>query len=206
MRVFLHTVAALVMAAAIAAPSWAGPIEEISALQKGMKTVSAPFTQKKMTELLARPIKSKGTFYFKQGAGVRWVYDGQMVVVYDGVTLWLHYTEMDEAEKVKGIAGFSGPLSFDVVQLKKDYVIKAAREASGDIALELKPKVRMPFVSMRMVFAGGEAFPREVTVREESGDETVITFAKTKLNVKLKDSLFVFKPPRGVTVKERQFQ
>lgn len=206
MGMFCRLMTMIFITAAFAVPSWAGPIEDVSKLQKGMQSVKAPFTQKKVTELLARPIKSKGTFYFKHGAGVRWVYDGQMVVIYDGATLWLHYIEMDEAEKVNGIAGFSGPLSFDVLELQKDYEIKATREASGDIALELKPKVKMPFASMRMVFSKDRAFPREVTVREESGDETVITFAKTKFNVKLKDKLFKFKPPKGVIVRERNFQ
>ncbi len=205
MNIFIRLMTALLISMAMAMPSKAGPIDDVSKLQKGMKSVRAPFTQKKMTELLARPIKSKGTFYFKQGAGVRWVYDGQMVVIYDGATLWLHYTEMDEAEKINGIAGFSGPLSFDVLELQKDYEIKASHEYKGDIALELKPKVKMPFASMRMVFLKGEAFPHEVTVREESGDETVITFAKTKFNVKLKDKLFKFKPPKGVIVRERDF-
>ncbi|MFC1549450.1 outer membrane lipoprotein carrier protein LolA [Nitrospirota bacterium] len=188
----------LISAAAIlliCAPSWAGPVEDLSELQKGLKSVRVAFKQKKHTELLPRPVKSRGTFYFSQGSGVRWEYDGQMVVIYDNSTLYLHYTEMGEAEKVDGIAGFNGPLSFNVVDLQKNYDIRAKRSDTGDITLTLVPEARMPFASMLMSFRKGKPFPYEVRVREESGDETVISFEKPELNNKLKKSLFVFKPP-----------
>jgi len=190
----------------ICTPSWAGPLEDISVLQKDLKSVRADFLQEKRTELLPRPVKSRGTFYFSQGMGVRWEYDGQMVVIYDNRTLYLHYTEMGEAEKVEGIAGFNGPLSFNVEDLKKDYHLKAESAASGDIALTLLPRARMPFASMLMHFRQGSAFPYEVRVREESGDETVIRFIDPEFNTRLSKGLFVFKPARGVKVRERKFE
>lgn len=181
-------------------------VNELSVLQGEVKSVRAPFSQKKHTELLMRPVKSKGTFYFKRGAGVRWVYDGQMVVIYDNSTLYLHYIELGEAEKVRGITGFSGPLSFNVRELMKDYTIKADRAPDGRTMLELLPRERMPFKMMKMGFNKGEPFPHEVRVIEETGDETVITFLDPEYNVKLKDSLFRFKPPRGVKVTERDYE
>ena len=187
-------------------PAMAGPVEDISLLQKGnLKSVRAPFKQKKQTELLPRPVKSKGTFYFKEGAGVRWVYDYQMVAIYDGSSLYLHYIELDDAEQIDGIAGFSGPLSFNVAELKKDYDIKAKVDsASGDIALKLTPSKRMPFVFMRMLFHKGQAFPYEVSVHEKSGDVTRINFIEPEFNIDLKDDLFKFTPPKGVTVRHRK--
>ena len=190
----------------ISAPSWAGPVDDISRLQKGLKSVRVAFKQKKHTELLPRPVKSKGIFFFSHGSGVRWEYDGQMVVIYDNKTLYLHYTELGEAEKVDGIAGFNGPLSFNVEDLGRDYDIRAHRSDLGDITLTLVPKARMPFASMLMSFRKGKSFPYEVRVREEAGDETVISFAEPELNIKLKRSLFVFKPPRGVKVRQRRFE
>ena len=189
-------------------PALAGPIEDISLLQKDkLKSVRAPFKQKKQTELLPRPVKSKGTFYFKQGVGVRWVYDGQMVAIYDGSSLYLHYIELDEAEQVDGIAGFSGPLSFNIAELKRDYSIKAeVTSVSGDITLKLTPKKRMPFAFMRMLFHKGQAFPYEVSVHEEAGDVTRISFMEPEFNIDLKDDLFRFTPPRGVTVRHKKFQ
>lgn len=190
----------------ISVPSWAGPIEKLSDLQSDMKSVRVEFRQEKHTELLPRPVKSRGTFYFKEGSGVRWEYDGQMVVIYDNKTLYLHYIELEEAEKVKGIAGFNGPLSFNVADLKKDYDIKAENSGSGDITLTLLPRSRMPFASMLMHFSKGKAFPDEVRVMEEAGDETVIRFNEPSINIKLGKGLFMFKPPKGVRVNERKYR
>ena len=203
MRKFLISTAAILL---IPASSLAGPLETLSELQKGMKSVRAPFRQEKRTELLPRPIKSRGTFFFKDSFGVRWEYDGQMVVIYDNSSLYLHYTEMEEAEKVNGVAGFKGPLSFNVKDLKKNYHIKAIGSESGDITLELMPRAQMPFSLMKMYFRKSEPFPYEVRVLEETGDETVIMFIDPEINVRLKDSLFVFKPPRGVKVRERDYK
>jgi outer membrane lipoprotein-sorting protein len=201
-----RTILCLAVILLISSPSWAGPVDDLSIIQKGLKSVRVTFKQKKHTELLPRPVKSKGTFFFSQGSGVRWEYDGQMVVIYDNKTLYLHYTEMEEAEKVDGIAGFKGPLSFNVEDLGRDYDIRADRSDAGDITIILVPKARMPFASMLMSFSKGSPFPYEVRVREEAGDETVISFAEPELNIKLKSSLFVFKPPRGVKVRERKFE
>jgi outer membrane lipoprotein-sorting protein len=190
---------------AIACPraAEAGPVDDIRQWQKGISTVKAEFRQEKHTELLMRPIKSKGTFYFKSTVGVRWEYDGAMEVVYDGETLYLHYTELEEAEKVRGAGGFVGPLTFDIEELLKDYEVEAEK-TDGEIRLDLKPMKQMPFMSMQMVFKEGAPFPEEVTVLEESGDRTVIRFHDLKANERLSDKLFVFKPPPGVKVRERE--
>lgn len=197
---------AATMILTIAVPAWADPVEDLSVLQNDLKTVRAQFKQKKRTELLPRPIKSKGTFYFSEGAGVRWEYDGQMVVIYDNESLYLHYIELREAEKVDGIAGFNGPLSFNVKELARDYDISSSVSESGDITLGLVPRQPMPFESMRMIFKKGEPFPSEVRVMEATGDETIITFVKPEFNLKLKARLFVFEPPRGVKVRVRQYK
>lgn len=201
---FLSVIAAVMMLP-LSVPAWAGPLEDLSALQKDLKSVRAPFKQKKLTELLPRAIKSKGTFYFSDGAGVRWEYDGQMVVIYDNESLYLHYIELSEAEKVDGIAGFNGPLSFNVKELARDYDIKTSVSEAGDITLHLVPRQLMPFENMRMVFKKGEPFPSEVRVMEATGDETVISFIDPEFNLKLKGKLFVFTPPRGVKVRVRQY-
>ena len=206
MRLIGRLITVVVVSTVFSCPAWAGPIEELSALQKDLRSVRADFRQQKRTELLPRPIKSKGTFYFRDGSGVRWVYDGQMVVIYDNRTLYLHYTELDEAEKVNGIAGFSGPLSFNVIELRKDYNIKAEESGEGGIKLVLTPKAPMPFETMSMHFMKSEPFPYEVRVMEETGDVTVIRFVNTDMNVNLKKSLFVFKPKKGVKVRERNYK
>lgn len=201
----LKTAASLVMALLLAAPASAGVLDAIREKQGEVKAVKAGFTQEKRTELLERPILSKGTFYFKPAKGVRWEYDEAMVVIYDGESVYLHYTELEEAEKVGGVAGYAGPLVFDIDLILKDYDVKAG-ESEGGYRLTLAPKAQMPFERMEMLFDPDAAFPREIRITEESGDLTVIRFSGVELNAEIPDSMFVFTPPPGVTVRERQFQ
>lgn len=182
----------------------AGLIDDIKDRQKGLQSIKASFDQEKHTELLSRPVKSKGTVYFKANSGVRWEYDGAMTVIYDGKAVYINYTELDQADKVVGASDYLGPLTFDIATLVRDYQV-AAMKSDRDITLDIKPKKRMPFVSMQMVFGPDDVFPRSITVNEESGDNTVIRFRDVLKNVSIKDSLFVFTAPKGGKVKERNF-
>jgi outer membrane lipoprotein-sorting protein len=186
-------------------PSSPSSIEEIKALQKDISSIKADFSQKKVTELLDRPIKSTGMFYFKSGFGVRWEYDEVMNVIYDGKTLYLHYLGLDEAEKVSGVSGYVGPLSFDIEALLKDYDVTATDISSG-VSLSLIPRKHMPFKSMSMVFKKGSPFPDKVRILEESGDHTTINFSNLSTNIELSDGLFIFKVPPGVTLRERSIR
>jgi outer membrane lipoprotein-sorting protein len=188
-----------------ASGSSAGVLDEIKRRQKGVATVRAAFTQEKRTELLDRPIRSSGTFYFKSGVGVRWEYDEAMVVVYDGRSVFLHYTELDEAEKIEGVSGYAGPLVFDMELLARDYEV-AAWDIDGRYRVVLKPKKQMPFESMEMFFGRAAAFPSEVRITEETGDVTAITFRDIKANVEIADAKFAFTPPPGVVLRERRLR
>lgn len=179
-----------------------GLLDELRARQKEVKTVRADFFQEKKTALLQRPVKSSGVFHFKSPVGVRWQYEDGILVIYDGNALYMYNPEMEEAEKIKGASAFIGPLSFDIKHLVKDYDIKTEK-AGDNIHLLLRPKERMPFQSVEIIFPGGMAFPEEVRVKEETGDSTVIKFLNIKINGSLSDELFVFTPPPGVKVRER---
>jgi outer membrane lipoprotein-sorting protein len=204
-RAFLAAACIFVLVAHAALAVAAGPLDELRERQKGVSTVYARFTQEKHTALLPRPIKSSGEFYFKSPVGVRWIYTEAMEVVYDGKTLYIYYAEAREAEKISGAGGFVGPLTFDIDEMLKGYDVKAEK-AGGDIRLGLRPLKEMPFASMQMTFRGGGAFPEEVAVLEGTGEKTVIRFHDVKTNLPLKDSLFKFEPPRGVTVRERSLE
>jgi outer membrane lipoprotein-sorting protein len=186
-------------------PAFAGLLDEIRENQKGTKTVAASFKQQKHTELLDRPIKSNGLFYFKSPVGVRWEYEDSITVIYDGTYLFLHYLELEEAERVEGVSGFVGPLMFDIESLLENFKVNAEKVTDG-IRLNLEPTKQMPFKSMVMVFPDGSGFPRSVEVFEETGDRTEIHFYNVRTNVTVSDELLKFKPPPGVIVRERKLR
>jgi outer membrane lipoprotein carrier protein len=204
MRKALFPAAAVLVLFASVSPAWAGPLDDLKRLQRDIHTVKASFVQEKHTELYDRPIESRGTFYFKAGAGVRWEYE-EMTVIYDGEYLYLYYKELEEAEKVRGVAGYAGPLSFDLDLLLKDYTVESTKK-DGGILLVLTPRKKMPFTTMKLFFPTDAAFPRTVTTVEETGDQTVISFSQVETNVSLPGDIFSFSPPPGVDVRERTVQ
>lgn len=187
----------------IVSPACAQVLDELIKRQKGITTVEAKFRQEKKTALMRKPIKSSGVFFFRSPMGVRWQYDEGLLVIYDGKYLYIYSPEMEVAEKVTGVAQYTGPLAFDIGFLSKEFVI-TAEKSSQKVMLNLKPRGKMPLESMQMEFpASGAAFPEVVTVREATGDATVITFSGVKTNRPLKEGLFIFKPPPGVKIHER---
>jgi outer membrane lipoprotein carrier protein len=195
----------LVLLSSVSAAHAGDPLDELVARQKGVKTLRADFSQEKHAMLLEKPIKSDGVFYYKADEGVRWQYSEGLLVIYDGEALYVFDPELGEAEKVDEAGGVIGPLSFDVEFLRKDYEIEAER-LDGTIRLNLKPREEAPFRSMEITFPDGSPFPREVVMKEETGEETRIEFENISINEPLPDDLFVFSPPPGVTIKERKMQ
>lgn len=191
----------------MSSPAYCDVLDELAERQKsGLTTVEAKFQQQKKSALLGKPIKSKGAFYFKSPMGVRWQYEEGLLVVYDGNYLYIYSREMEAVEKVKGVAAYTGPLAFDLGFLSKQFKMEASQSADR-ITLELTPKGKMPLEFIRMIFPQeGAAFPEEVLVKEETGDATTIKFYDVKANTALKDSLFIFKPPAGVKVRERTIE
>jgi outer membrane lipoprotein-sorting protein len=195
----------ILIALALLSPAYADILDELRESQKDLKTVRASFSQEKHTELLDRPIKSDGTLAIRSGSGVRWEYEGEMVVIYDGTDLYFYYTELEEAEKLKGVSGFVGPLAFDIDLLTRDYEVEASRR-DGRYVLVLHPRKEMPFKEMEMRYAPGKPFPEEVKIREETGDSTVITFRDVRINAEVPEELFVLKLPPGVPLRERDMR
>ncbi len=181
-----------------------GLLDELIERQGSLKTVQASFVQEKYDPMLGRPIKSKGSFYFKIGMGVRWEYE-DVLVVYDGKFLYVYSPETEEAEKIKGKQGFMGPLAFDLKELLKEYDMEALRDGET-IRVSLRPIKEMPFEWMEMVFEGEDAFPSEVSITDANGDTSAIKFENVKLNTQFREDMFVFHPPPGTVVREREFE
>lgn len=195
----------LVLLSSVSAIYAGDPLDELVARQKGVNTLRSNFSQEKHAMLLEKPLKSDGVFYYKADAGVRWQYSEGLLVIYDGEALYVFDPELGEAEKVAEARGVIGPLSFDVEFLKKDYEIEAER-LDGAIRLNLTPREEAPFRSMEITFPDGSPFPREVVMKEETGEMTRIEFKDISINEPLPDDLFVFSPPPGVKMRERKMQ
>lgn len=211
-------------------------IDEIKAKQKNIKTVKANFYQEKHTEILEKPIISKGIFYYSSPYNVRWEYTqntpaslslprskageagraehSDLIVIYDGKTVYLYYPDMKEADKIDSPLQFPSFMNFDISSLKNNYDISYRADKSGSYTIVLKPKVhliRKPefsngVSSIEMLFAGDKVFPEEVKITEKGGDKTLIKFSDVEINKILSEDLFKFIPETGIKIRERSLR
>ena len=64
----------IMLAACLLLIGWSDSWEEIRRESAGIRSVAAPFTQKKQMKILARPLVSEGRFYFQGPDSLRWEY------------------------------------------------------------------------------------------------------------------------------------
>ena len=64
----------IMLAACLLLIGWSDSWEEIRRESAGIRSVAAPFTQKKQMKILARPLVSEGRFYFQSPDSLRWEY------------------------------------------------------------------------------------------------------------------------------------
>lgn len=179
-------------------------VAELKAKQAKIKSVSARFTQEKRVRLMAKPIRNKGRFFFRQPGSVRWEYGGetQLQVIFNGTDLWLYYPDLKEAEKVSGTLPFASLMQFDLSTLSADYDVTARRER-GIVKVKLVPRAKGFLREIEMEMPEDEAFPKIMRLIDANNEATVIAFSDVKLNTQLADEIFRFTPPQGVNVRER---
>ncbi|GAB4390076.1 MAG: hypothetical protein Kow0025_19620 [Thermodesulfovibrionales bacterium] len=191
------------MLAVSASPALSGALEEILNRQKEAKTVRARFVQERHAQLLDKPIRSEGVFYYAAGRGVRWQYEDGMLVVYDGEALYVFDPGTMQVEKIKDASEALGPLNFDMALLRKSYDIRA-EETAGGIVATVSPRKEMPFEKMELRYARSSPFPEKVIMSEPTGDKTVIRFEDIRINEPVPEDLLKFTPPPGARVTVRE--
>lgn len=179
-------------------PSAAEVLAQVEQARAGTDTLVADFTQRKRLSLFKDELVSKGSLKFKRPQRLRWEYvtPEPSVILFDGARVIVKAP--DAPPEVYDLAKQPGmQVVFDrilvwlgrgsLADATKDYEVKVV----GPAALRLIPKGSLAKhlidVEMRFDTAWQLAF---VHVREKSGDQTQITFANLKRNVKLDDSLF----------------
>lgn len=183
--------------------------------QKEIETWEAEFVQTKEISLMANKIISEGHMYFKKPNLIYWRYTkgSNLLMVFNGHEAWLYYPNLKEAERYKNIEGIMKmfPLAFglELKDLKRYWDISLMPSPSDRIiALDLRPKgkdKRSPefipgFDKMTIWIEENRGAINKVQIFEPGGDNTIIEFKGIRLNEKLQDDLFTFKPPAGVKI------
>jgi len=193
-------------------------LEGTRAKIENLKSVKAEFTQEKHLSMLTAPVVSSGEFIYKAGRRFVWHYlpPDESFTISDGTRIWLYFPALAQAEvydtekfKTRSRAfeklclGFERPLC----DLADVFSIELIAETEADFEVLLKPREEVMarlIAELRILISRETGLPLRFDSLEPNGDKTTIHFRKTVLNPNLADSFFVFSPPEGVSVDEKQ--
>lgn len=179
-------------------------LDDLKARQAQVRTVTVAFTQEKHTKLLAAPLRSSGTFTYRQPDRIRWEYRGKvnMLVVSTGKELWIYYPDLKEADVIIGVPPYEALMHFDIGRLSREYEIKSVK-GKDLVRLKFTPKTKGPVSMIEMEFAPAASFPQSLRLTDSKGEVTKITFGDAALNKEVREDLFTFVPDSGVRVRQR---
>ena len=176
-------------------------VETVGKATAAVKTIQCDFTQVRQSTMLKEKQTSKGQMYFA-GKNLKWAYispnkyalivkgDGQVLIQQDG--------------KTKKADGQSGQLFKGISQIVMNSVTGAALSENSDFTVEMytlgdtwvakltpkQPRLKKMFISIFLYFNDKHNAVTKVEMKEANGDTTTITFANTKLNEKIAESIF----------------
>lgn len=193
--------------AATAAPSLAESTlkaRTIARLEDYLSTISTIKTH--FNQVAPNGDVSSGTFYLKRPGKMRWTYDppipillvsdGNTITYYDSDLGQVNYIDMDDT-LASFLARKDMLLNSPAIELKE-----FSAEASA-IRVTVVERSKPTEGSLTLEFSDNPLALRFMHVTDASGNVTRVQFQNAQFGVPLADSLFVFKDPRGVTVRKR---
>ena len=200
---------------AVKDPMLARILEQWDKRQQETQTLVATFTERKELNLLAKPVVSKGEFFYSRPNRVRWEYNEPehkvFVITEDLYTAY--YPALKRAEEVP-IKKFVGKRLFrflgvgqkigDLAQYY-DFSLAPQSDVKGTHLLQLTPRKRTvrDRVSEMKIWVDDTTFlPRQLQYVESDGDTTLLTFDGMQSNVDVAESRFKVDLPGDVAVSQ----
>jgi len=176
-------------------------VETVGKATAAVKSIQCDFTQVRQSIMLKEKQTSKGQMFFA-GKNLKWAYTSPnkyaLVVKADGQVY------MQQDGKTRKADGQSGQLFKCIAQVVMNSVTGAALSENSDFTVEMytqgdkwvakltpkQAKLKKMFSSIYLYFNDKHNAVTKVEMKEANGDTTTISFANTKLNEKIPDSLF----------------
>lgn len=199
------SVAVLTALGCFSLASFAAATDDLSRFLKNVTSTQGSFEQKVFTrEGENKEAAGTGDFAFLRPGKFKWHYNApfEELIVTDGKTLWLYDTELEQVTQKQlsgAIPASPASLLFGAQDFRKDFNVENLASKDGLDWLKATPKDDSnAFSEVRIGFKNG--LPQEMTLKDNFGQETRLSFENFKTNVKLQASDFVFKIPKGVEV------
>jgi outer membrane lipoprotein-sorting protein len=201
--------------APVSDPTLARILEQWDKRQQETTTLVATFTERKELNLLAKPVISKGEFFYMRPNRVRWEYTEPehkvFVITEDLYTAY--YPALKRAEEVP-IKKFVGKRLFRFLGVGQkigdlaryyDFSLAPQSDVKGTHLLHLTPRkrtVRDRVSEMKIWVDDATFLPRQLQYVESDGDTTLLTFEGMQSNVEVAQSRFKVDLPGDVAVSQ----
>ena len=183
--------------------------------QRETTSLVAGFTERKELKLLARPVLSRGEFYYNRPNQVRWEYlepDRKVFVITEDMYI-AYYPALKRAEEVpikkfvgKRLFRFLG-LGQSIDELGKYYEFRLAtqsdmKDAHLLVLVPRKKKLAERVAEMKIWVDATTYLPRQLQYVESDGDSTLLTFQDVRTNGAVAADRFRLELPKDVVVSE----
>jgi outer membrane lipoprotein carrier protein len=177
-------------------------VVKIQKAYEGVKDISGSFTQKSQIKDLKRTDNYKGRFYIKP-PNLKWEYAGenpQVIYVYqDQVMIFMKKENQVFRSKFDRAKYGQAPLAllagFGEIRKEFDVIFEAEDK------LTLVPKNPMGNIDQIEIKASESGFPiKSLAIIDNRKNRVFIILSDVKLNSGLKDSLFIFSPPKNAAI------
>ncbi len=176
-------------------------IARLEAYLSGLTTVKARFNQVAPTGEV-----SSGTFTMKRPGKMRWKYDAPnpILLVSDGKTITYYDSDLQQINYISVDDTLATFLARKDIMLNSPAIeLKEFSAEASAIRVTVVERAKPTEGSLRLEFSDNPLALRFMTVTDASGNETRVQLQDAQYGIALDDSQFVFKDPRGVTVRKR---
>jgi len=181
----------------------ADSVELLRDFASNVKSARAAFTQTVTSIDGTRKKDSSGQFEFVRPNRFRFSYAKpfEQQIVADGHQVWLYDVDLNQVT-VRSMAQALGATPAALLAggaLDKEFELQAAPAADGLEWVQATPRVKEGTIrSLRVGFKGTTLAALEIV--DGFGQRSLLRFSGVEQNVKLPDSTFEFKPPKGADV------
>lgn len=176
----------------------------MEAFSKGLKSVTADFSQTVTTPNGGRGDASRGTLALEAPRQFRWETKApyEQTIVADGTRVWIYEPDLQQVS-VRSQSGEEAhsPLTVltDLSQLDSQFTATESGERDGFVWLKLTSKAKEPEFEYAELGFEGDSLER-MLFKDPLGSVTEIDFSNWRRNPKIDASQFRFTLPKGVDV------
>lgn len=201
----IHLVQIIAVMTFLASPCFALEAEqEVARIQKayeGIRDLSGAFTQKSFIKDLKKTETYKGEFFIK-ARKMKWDYRGDkpQTVYINGDEIVIYQKKERQAFRGRFERSTYGQSAIALLggfgRIAEEFDVTAQKDR-----LVLRPKMPLGNVARVELTPGDGSFPIEaLTIIDTSSNKIEVRLGNVKINEGLRDAVFEFVPPEGVTV------